>query len=948
MISVSVLIPAFNAAATLNATIESVVRQTYADWEAIIIDDGSTDSTALNAQAWSERDPRIKLVKGPNHGLAGARNEAARNAIAPWLLFLDADDLIVPTYLSMMLAATKYDPRPDLVYCAVARIASDGRIGTPEIAAHTEYFVSLASYNPFPVHTCLVRQTTFDTFGGFDTALQTCEDWDLWQRFARAGVVFASVDDCLAHYRMRFSSLTHNAERVHNGARQVILRGHGRDSRVRDPLPAYAEGLPLEQAGQAIVGNAIWCAGMLIGSGKNCAAFLGQVDIPPLKELHIDVAISPILGGVPAGACKLQEDWPLLWPIHKNSIHDALLIVEQRCGISEYASRCMLKLEQELRATPGCDEARQAPTILSQETAVPSVGEVRFGDLGRSQPISTNWGSDRGTPIDRHYIESFLRRHRGDIRGRVLEIGDNTYTVRFGGNQVSASDVLHVKAGTPNATIVADLADAKHIESDSFDCIILTQTLHLIFDIRAALRTLVRILKPGGVLLLTVPGISQLDHGEWNESWFWSMTVASVNQLLVQSLPPDAVDVESRGNVLAATAFLQGLSQEDLPPLWHEIDDLHYPVTILARAIKPDNKPPARTISPSLVDKARTKPVTVVRNRAMTQPPIILMYHRVGSISCDPWHLGVTPEHLAEQLAWLSSERSVVPLSWLVSELKRGQTPGGAVALTFDDGYADVLINGKPILEKHDCPATMFITTGAIGKNRVFWWDVLARIVLETPSLPDQLTLEIRSQKYCWRLSDNNKPISGRSACDLIPRSELHRSLWRVLKPLRPDERQPILEDLAAWASTDTDARERDRSLTADEVCELFESGFMDIGAHTVTHASLPLLSEEMKQWEAAESRRVCEELTGSGVRTFSYPFGDLDDTCTAAVRKAGFQFACTTSEGSINSTDDLLRLPRMLVRNWDQNEFCRKVMWRGEQGDLPRGEMLKRRAETL
>src|SRR4029453_6544692 len=187
MASVSVLIPAFNAATTLNATIGSVVQQTCADWEAVIVDDGSTDSTAAEVQAWHEVDPRIRLVRGPNRGSAGARNEAARHASAPWLLFQDADDLILPTHLATMLTAAAHDPSPDLVHCAGARLASDGRIGAPEVPVQSEHLQHLASYNPFYTHACLVRRTVFDAFGGFDAALRICEDWDLWQRMARAG-----------------------------------------------------------------------------------------------------------------------------------------------------------------------------------------------------------------------------------------------------------------------------------------------------------------------------------------------------------------------------------------------------------------------------------------------------------------------------------------------------------------------------------------------------------------------------------------------------------------------------------------------------------------------------------------------------------------------------------------------------------------------------------------
>ena len=134
-----------------------------------------------------------------------------------------------------------------------------------------------------------------------------------------------------------------------------------------------------------------------------------------------------------------------------------------------------------------------------------------FGTLRRTTPLSDHWGYDRGTPIDRFYIESFLQEHRKDIRGRVLEIKDSTYTDRFG-RDVTQRDVLDIDPTNPRATIVADLAAANAIPADQFDCFVLTQTLQFIYDTRAAVASAYRLLRPGGVLLATVPAISRIDR----------------------------------------------------------------------------------------------------------------------------------------------------------------------------------------------------------------------------------------------------------------------------------------------------------------------------------------------------------------------------------------------------------------------------------------------------
>jgi SAM-dependent methyltransferase len=216
-------------------------------------------------------------------------------------------------------------------------------------------------------------------------------------------------------------------------------------------------------------------------------------------------------------------------------------------------------------------------------------GEVQFGTLRRVTPISKNWGFDRGQPVDRYYIESFLARYAADIRGRVLEIGDNSYTRKFGGDRVVNSDVLHVAEGNPQATVVADLTCAPQIPSSSFDCIILTQTLQLIYDVQAAIQTLYRILKPCGVLLATFPGISQTYDGDWGNDWYWNFTTLSARRLFEEAFSAEDIKIEGRGNVLAATSFLYGLAAEELTRQELDYNEPGYGVTIAVRALKSES-----------------------------------------------------------------------------------------------------------------------------------------------------------------------------------------------------------------------------------------------------------------------------------------------------------------------------------------------------------------------
>jgi len=212
------------------------------------------------------------------------------------------------------------------------------------------------------------------------------------------------------------------------------------------------------------------------------------------------------------------------------------------------------------------------------------VGTIDFGDFGRSRPINRHFGYHRGTPIDRFYIESFLASHANDIRGRVLEVGDAIYSRRFGSG-VTHQHVLHVDEQA-EATIVGDLSREGVLPDEAFDCIIVAQTLHLIYDMRAAIAQLERALKPGGVALVTVPGVSSVDAGEWGGSWCWALTAHSAALLFGESFDDRGLAVQAFGNVYAATCFLQGLALEDVDRRLLSYRDKCYPVTVTIRARK--------------------------------------------------------------------------------------------------------------------------------------------------------------------------------------------------------------------------------------------------------------------------------------------------------------------------------------------------------------------------
>jgi SAM-dependent methyltransferase len=212
---------------------------------------------------------------------------------------------------------------------------------------------------------------------------------------------------------------------------------------------------------------------------------------------------------------------------------------------------------------------------------------MRKRTLWQVRPTRRNFGWKCGVCIDRYYIEQFLGTWADDIRGHVLEVGDPAYTLRFGKEKVLRSDVLHVKSGNAQATIVADLTVGDNIPSVTFDAVIVTQTLQFIYDIRPAIQTLHRILKPRGVLLATVPGISQIsryDMDNWGE--YWRFTTMSARRLFMEVFPESGLTVIAHGNVLTAMGFLHGLVTDELRPHELEYNDPDYELLIGIRAVK--------------------------------------------------------------------------------------------------------------------------------------------------------------------------------------------------------------------------------------------------------------------------------------------------------------------------------------------------------------------------
>ncbi|MBI5029974.1 MAG: glycosyltransferase [Chloroflexi bacterium] len=345
--NVSVIIPAYNAAGTIVDTLESLRTQTFTTWEAIVVDDGSVDKTLTIAKHFAQCDHRICVMSQPHAGHSAARNTALHHARFDWLVFLDADDWILPIHLACLTQTLAANSDLDAVHCGWTQVQSDGMPGSPKYCSQSgDLFDLFARYCAFAMNACLVRRALVQAAGGFDVQMQTCGDWDMWQRVARLGARFGAIHQVLARHRMRPNSVSVNSIQLLRDALTVITHGHSSDTRVSNAHPCHANGMPTEQLAHAKLLFATWVAGLEIGRGKDarpCLALLKDDHAPMLEPASVAASI---FQAALLPRCKIESDWVTLlpkWQLQIDLFLDALELQSQANGL---AQRSRYTLEQ--------------------------------------------------------------------------------------------------------------------------------------------------------------------------------------------------------------------------------------------------------------------------------------------------------------------------------------------------------------------------------------------------------------------------------------------------------------------------------------------------------------------------------------------------------------------------------------------------------------------------
>jgi hypothetical protein len=342
----TVVIPAFNAAGTLEKTLSSLTSQSCQAWEAIVVDDGSTDGTARVLDAAMRADNRFRIITQSNRGHSAARNAGIGATRGDWVVFLDADDWLLPRFLERIDTLKAGARDLDAARTGWARATTDGFLVQSFFPAGGQLFEVAARFCPFAIHSCAVRRKLVEEAGGFDEALTVCADWDFWQRIARTGPRIGNVDETLAVYRMRPGSVVSDvAGLLRNGLRQIAL-GHRDDPRVLRPAAAYRMGMADSGLAPAQFSYACWPAGMLLGSGRDARWVLESLPQDGAPELSASEVADSVFSAALLPRCLQPRDGLKLWAEIEDRLDAFLGDLERRSGTYRLAARARQELER--------------------------------------------------------------------------------------------------------------------------------------------------------------------------------------------------------------------------------------------------------------------------------------------------------------------------------------------------------------------------------------------------------------------------------------------------------------------------------------------------------------------------------------------------------------------------------------------------------------------------
>lgn len=902
--NVSVVIPAHDAAKTLAHTLESLLAQTHPGWEAIVIDDGSSDGTPQIARDFSGRDPRIRVIRQGCAGVSAARNAGIRMAREEWLLFLDSDDWLSPLHLERLTAVLAADPGLDAVHCGWNRVLPDGtqleRSGDPSLQG--DLFEVLSRRCCFAIHACVIRRALVQEVGAFDESMATCEDWDLWQRVARTGARFGWIPDVLAYYRMRPASLSTDGRQFLADGLKVIERGHGPDPRL-GKAGAGRQGFPAERLAAMKFIFVTWPASVVLGHGS---------DARPLLEMLGELRDPTLDPGLVAGSifdATLQpralaaSAWPKLWMELEGNIAGYLSALEAQAKVPLLASRARRILERMIVEHPGSPRPLTIGLTHACEIEVtrplhsivppPGVERVRCDVLLEGDRIGRIWlpvcdgvvaaeviadaiAADYAWPVLGNFFEKTVYRN---LRVEATEAGASIFRGELclaeGLPAGAAWPVYHDSIGwtvfLQELWGCPDLPEAAfHEKGEAVDAVDIPMAERRVVEVSRGLRDLVAggdavelVLMAGGCVVAVANAPSLLPAAELRArltlaGGFELCRVAVREGLLGRAMdePPSL-----RARLAASSDDAIGLPEEAGLILGRQ------PSGVTGTSASRHARLPEEAFQ-ELLEMARVigQPVFAPRDEA-------------------PREIAYSPDHLPSPAPSSPSFRS-----------------------------RDVADDRGVVTAR--LPILMYHRVAAEGSAATARWRVAPE------EFEEQLRYLSEEGYYSvsleeWRLAtEARRPLPGRAI--LLSFDDGYRDFathaWPLLK------RYGFTASMFLVADRIGGTNEWDAAMGGtlelmdwDEILALQEEG-VEFGSHTCSHPPLAGLSPVGVVRELAKSRAILESRLGRPVTAFAYPYGDQDPVVQHLTGACGYRFGLTCRSESARFQDPLVALPRIEI----------------------------------
>ncbi len=925
---VSVITPAYNAEPSLRETLDSILAQTLSRWELVLIDDGSVDRTVEIAKEYAGKDPRIRLVKQQHAGVCAARNRGLAEASGDFVLFLDADDLLLPAMLEQAFQALSNDPEAVAAYTGWARLAENGTVIRHEyFRDEGDLFPTLATIQPFCIHTCLARRSALLEVGEFDESLKACEDWDLWQRLARTGGRFINIPDELVLYRANPSSASQDPLQMFHDGLRILAQGHSPDPRVRNPK--YENGLSGETLRQHQYRLACWSAGLAIGQGLTGS---GLLDVLPNNVCHcldIDLVANAFVQSLLLPSSSSAEQWPSLWPRFEREVVSFLSKLEQVCkspciakGAQKRIEELILKQIGRLPQTIGftrsisidvCHPVKTLSFASELELVIcqimlagERIGAVElpvFDSVVPAEVITDVVASELTWPILNHYfrcvIEPDLRVEATDCgtkvwRGPVLlaenlskdnaAINDSVYRrvgwtlflqELWGKPEWPESKFYDHEAEEPSSTVkLANSSFQYEISADPPHLVCPKNEVHVVLTV-------------GGHVLGEVAIATQ--NGSISAARLRSELIVEAGEELARAAVREALLGQTIDDKTSLRERLKTASQDRIssPRFRH-----HHGVVFSRRKTGSIDSSVSRTAA--LPAQAFPE---LAKAASFTGEPF---FHSWTS-SRDQMRVVYSPELLSFSPRRPSEQETIFNAAERLGETHTTEA--------------------LPILMYHQITRAKNASDNPFSLTKVAFEEQLA--VLRALGFHSVTLAQWRHARK------NHVPLPGRAI--LMTFDDGCRDFFTIAWPLLKKY------DFGATIFVVTNAIEQGRycdrllgtetaALSWDELRLLRDEG-VEIGSHTASHPFLKRISATETVQEFASSRAVLTEKLNQTITAVAYPFGDHDPLIHHLAGACGYIYGLTCSPSRCSLWDPLMALPRFDAgSNISVSEFAERL----------------------